>query len=99
MAYFEELGATTHEFMEIADVRNGGSVSSLLAKTRRGRESLLEKVGSRYRFRSRFVRLWFALNYTRAQAVIPALRNEENYRVYLQRVVEGPLMDSLRLQA
>jgi len=98
VAYFEELGATTHEFLEVADVRNGGSVSSLLVKTLRGRESLLEKVGSRYRFRSRFVRLWFALNYTRAQAVIPALRNEETYRAYLQRVVQGPLMDSLRLQ-
>jgi hypothetical protein len=47
-------------------------------------------------FRSRFVRLWFALRLYRVQALIPALRAPEAYRRYLQHVLPALPADPLR---
>lgn len=99
VAFLEHLGAATNEFMEFAGVRNPGDVERALTTTLRGNEALLEKVRSRYRFRSRFVRLWFALRFYRVQALIPATRTPEAYRRYLRHVLpalpDDPLNGSL----
>jgi hypothetical protein len=93
--FMEHVGATTGEFLEFAGLRNPGDLERALATTLRGQEALLEKVGSRYRFRSRFVRVWFALNLERVQALIPAMRTPEAYRRHLATVLpdlpEDPL--------
>jgi len=99
VAYMEHVGGTTTEFLEFAGLRNPGDLERALATTLRGQEALLEKVGSRYRFRSRFVRVWFALNLYRVQALIPAMRTPEAYRRHLATVLpdlpEDPLTDLL----
>lgn len=99
VVFLEHLGATTTEFLEFAGSRNPGGVERALAEATRGKEALLEKVGSRYRFRSRFVRLWFAHRIARVQALIPAMRAPEAYRRHLQVVQPDlpgdPLLDSL----
>jgi hypothetical protein len=87
VAFMEHVGASTTEFLAFAGLRNPGDVESSLATTMRGQEALLEKVGSRYRFRSRFVRVWFALNLYRVQALIPAMRTPEAYRHRLATVL------------
>ena len=86
VAFLEHLGAATGEFLEFAGIRNPGDVERALATTLRGNEALLEKVGSRYRFRSRFVRLWFAVCFPRVQALIPSMRTPDSYRRHLQSV-------------
>jgi hypothetical protein len=77
-------------------VRNPGGVGRALATTLRGQEALLEKIGSRYRFRSRIVRLWFTHCFSRVQALIPAMRNPEAYRGYLKVVQPELLSDPMR---
>ncbi len=97
IAFQEHLGAGSREFLEFAGLRNPGDVGPALATAVKGKEALLEKVGSRYRFRSRFVRLWFALRYYRVQALIPAMRTVESYRLHLNKVLPAlptdPLID------
>jgi hypothetical protein len=96
VVFHEHLGATTGEFLEFAGLRNPGGVERALTTTLRGNEALLEKVGSRYRFRSRFVRLWFAYRVRRVQALIPAMRAPEAYRSYLKAVQPDLPSDSLK---
>jgi hypothetical protein len=99
VAFKEHIGATTAEFLEFAGLRNPGDVERALATTLRGQEALLEKVASRYRFRSRFVRVWFALCFDRVQALIPEMRTPEAYRRHLATVLpdlpEDPLAGPL----
>lgn len=87
VGFLEHLGASTREFMELAAIRNPGDVERALASTTKGNEALLEKVGSRYRFRSRFARLWFVLRAYRVQALLPLLRSPEAYRVRLAGIL------------
>jgi hypothetical protein len=94
-AFMEHVGATTAEFLEFAGLRNPGDLERALAKTVRGQEALLEKVGSRYRFRSRFVQIWFALNFYRVQALIHAMRTAESYRRRLATVLPDLPKDPL----
>lgn len=86
-AFLENVGASTNQFLELAGIRNAGSVDKALAKASKGEEALLEKIQSHYRFRSRFVRLWFALRADRVRALIPAMRTDEAYRQYLKPVL------------
>jgi hypothetical protein len=99
VAFLEHIGASTREFLEFAGLHNPGDVERALATTVRGNEALLEKVGSRYRFRSRFARLWFALCYYRVQAHIPAMRTPGVYRERLEQVLPvlpvDPLADKI----
>jgi hypothetical protein len=95
VAFLEHLGAATGEFLMLAGVRNPGDVERSLSSTLRGKEALLEKRGSRYRFRSRFVRLWFALRQYRVQALLPSLRQPEIYRQNLESVLPLLAVDLL----
>lgn len=97
VAFLEHLGASTNEFLAFAGLRNPGDTEKALAPTLGGAEALLEKVRSRYRFRSRFVRLWFALRFQRVEAVIPAMRAEETYRNRLAGVLPPLPVDPFRL--
>jgi hypothetical protein len=89
VAFLEHIGASTNEFLEFAGVRNPGDIERALATTMRGKEALLEKRGSRYRFRSRFARLWFAFRSYRVQALIPATRPPGAYARQLKHVLPG----------
>jgi len=96
VAFLEHVGAATGEFMVFAGIRHPGDVERALATALRGDQALLEKVGSRYRFRSRFVRLWFALQYYRVQALIPAMRAPEVYRRHLRTALPALPADPLK---
>lgn len=80
VAFMEHAGASTREFMEFAGVRNPGETPKALGAISQGKEALIEKVGSKYRFRSRYARLWFALRSYQVQGLIPALRTPDVYR-------------------
>lgn len=95
VGFLEHLGASTREFMEFAAIRNPGDVERALASTTKGSEALLEKVGSRYRFRSRFARLWFVLRGYRVQALLPSLRSPEAYRDRLSAILPIKIGDSV----
>ncbi len=86
VTFLGHLGASTSEFLEFAGIRNPGDVERALATTLAGKEALLEKNGSRYRFRSRFARLWFARRFARVQALVPEMRMPEVYQRRLQFV-------------
>jgi len=96
VAFLEHLGASSAQFLEFAGVRNPGEITSSLAALTKGKEALIEKVGSRFRFRSRFARLWFALRYYRVQALIPAMRDEAEYRRVLTPLLPPLPFDPLK---
>lgn len=95
IAFMEHVGAATSEFLEFSGTRNPGDIERALNTTMRGKEALLEKRGSRYRFRSRFARLWFAFRSYRVQALIPATRPPGAYEHYLKHVLPGLPADLL----
>jgi hypothetical protein len=96
VAFLEHVGSTTTQFLEFTGIRNTGDVERALMPTLRGKEALLEKKGSRFRFRSRFARIWFALRVYRAQALVPILRAPEAYREHLTHVLPALPEDPLR---
>jgi hypothetical protein len=82
VAFLEDLGSSTGDFMAFAGVTNNGNIERALTPALRGKEGLIERVGSHYRFRSRFARLWFVRQVTRVQALVPATRSPGAYARY-----------------
>lgn len=95
VSLLEGVGTSTVDFLTFANVRNPGEVEGSLAATLRGREALLERHGSKYHFRSRFVRLWFALRQYQVQAMIPEMRRPESYRARLRELIPALQADLL----
>jgi len=85
-ALFDHLGAGTQEFMRAAGIQNRGSISDALRPCISGSDPIVEKVGSRYRVRSRYLRLWLATQRHLVQELIPTLRDESRYQAALRQV-------------
>jgi hypothetical protein len=85
-AFYENLGAGTAEFMRIAGAGNTGTVASALRPCLQGPDPIVEKVGPRYRVRSRFLRLWLCGRRHLVQEMIPPLRGDPDYGAALRRV-------------
>lgn len=51
-----------------------------------GSDSLVDKVGSHFRVRNRFLRLWLCSQKILIQELIPQLREEGQYRASITRV-------------
>lgn len=97
-AFHEDLGGGTAEFMRAAGARNTGTVASALRPCLQGPDPIVEKVGPRYRVRSRFLRLWLCGRRHLVQELVPSLRADADYRAALHRVcsalaaLEPPLL-------
>jgi hypothetical protein len=85
-ALFDHLGARTEEFMRAAGVQNTGAISGALKPCISGSDPIVEKVGTRYRVRSRYLRLWLATRRHLIQEMIPVLREEVRYQEALRQV-------------
>ena len=85
-AFFEHLGASTVDFMRSAGVNKSGAISGALKPCANGREPIVEKLGSRYRVRSRYLRLWLCTRRHLAQELIPCLRDDAAYQAALRQV-------------
>jgi len=85
-ALYEQLGYATEEFLSAAGEPRGAAVVGALKPCVQGREPIIEKVGSRYRVRSRYLRLWLCTRRHLVQEMIPALRGDEPYQRALRRV-------------
>jgi hypothetical protein len=59
-----------------------------------GTDPLVEKVGSNFRIRNRFLRLWLCTQKILIQELIPQLRDEGQYRVSITRVCPQLPFDS-----
>ena len=94
-ALFEHLGASTEEFLRSAGTDNSGAISGALKPCIQGREPIVEKIGSRYRVRSRYLRLWLCTRRHLVQELLPALRDDAAYQEALRRVCPA-LPDDLR---
>lgn len=86
VALFEHLGAGTREFHSLAGVDSQSAIVKAVAPGLDGPDPMVEKIGSRYRVRSRYLRLWLASRRRTIQALIPVLRDDEAYRGALRRV-------------
>ncbi|MDB6084568.1 MAG: ATPase [Gammaproteobacteria bacterium] len=95
-ALFDHLGASTEEFLRVAGLENRGAISGALRPCISGSDPIVEKIGARYRVRSRYLRLWLATQRHLAQELIPSLRDETRYQTAL-RYVCPTLPDDLRL--
>lgn len=85
-AFHEDLGAGTAEFMRAVGARSSGAVASALRPCLQGPDPIVEKVGARYRVRSRFLRLWLCGRRLLVQELLPSLRADADYRAALRRV-------------
>ena len=85
-ALYEHLGYATEEFLAAAGARNGATIISALRPCAQGRLPIVEKFGSRYRVRSRYLRIWLITQRRVVQELIPSLRQEEAYRAAVRRV-------------
>ncbi len=90
-ALAEHLGAGTAEFMRLAGARGSGAVLSALRPCLHSSDPLVEKLGNRFRVRSRYLRLWLCVQRHLIQELIPPLRADSVYRAALQRV--SPALD------
>jgi hypothetical protein len=95
-ALFDHLGAGTEEFMRAAGVDNTGAMSGALKPCISGPDPIVEKLGSRYRVRSRYLRLWLATQRHLVQELIPVLREESRYLLAMRQVCPA-LPEDLRL--
>ncbi|MBS0396805.1 MAG: hypothetical protein JSR54_19445 [Proteobacteria bacterium] len=85
-ALCEHLGYATEEFLATAGEPRGAAVVGALKPCVQGAAPIVEKVGSRYRVRSRYLRLWLATRRHLLQELVPSLRAEDAYRAALRRV-------------
>jgi hypothetical protein len=85
-AMFDHLGSSTEEFKRAAGVLNPGAIKSALMPCTSSSDPIVEKVGSRYRVRSRYLRLWLSTRRHLVQEMIPALRDETHYQGALRQV-------------
>jgi hypothetical protein len=85
-ALYEHVGSGTEMFLRAAGVHNNGAITSALRPCIHTRDPIVEKVGSRYRIRSRYLRLWLATRQQLAPELIPLLRPEGVYSAALRTV-------------
>ena len=85
-ALYEHVGSGTETFLRAAGVRNNGAIISALRPCIHTREPIVEKLGSRYRIRSRYLRLWLATRHQLVPELIPLLRPEGAYTAALRTV-------------
>jgi hypothetical protein len=96
-ALFDHLGAATEALMRAAGVTNTGAMSGALKPCLGGADPIVEKRGSHYVVRSRYLRLWLATRRHLILEMIPSLREEERYQAALRQVCPA-LPDDLRLR-
>lgn len=87
VALAENLGASTTEFMRLAGVTSHAAVAAALKTLVAGTNPLVEKTGSKYRIRHRYVQLWLVHARSYVEQHIPALRDPDVYATALARVV------------
>jgi hypothetical protein len=95
-ALFDHLGFSTEEFKRAAGVRNPGAITSALAQCTSSSDPIVEKIASRYRVRSRYLRLWLSTRRRLVQEMIPPLQDEIRYQAALRQVCPQ-LPEDLRL--
>lgn len=93
-ALYEHVGSGTEMFLRAGGVHNSGAITSALRPCTHARDPIVEKVGSRYRIRSRYLRLWLATRQQLAPELIPMLRPEGVYAAALRTVC--PQLQELR---
>ncbi len=70
-------------FLRFAGFRQHSSLTSALRAYLKGNNAILEKRGSKVRYRERFMRLWMLLQVTRNPSVFPAARDLQSDAEYL----------------
>jgi hypothetical protein len=85
-ALHEELGYATEAFLAVAGTTHRSAVVKALKPCLEGTDPLVEKVGSHFRVRNRFLRLWLCTRKILVQELIPPLREDEQYRASIARV-------------
>jgi hypothetical protein len=85
-ALYEHLGYATEEFLAAAGEPQGAAVVGALKPCVQSREPIVEKVASRYRVRSRYLRLWLCTQRHLVQELVPTLRSDAAYQSALRRV-------------
>ena len=65
---------STDSFIRFAGFKNNSSVGAALRPFLKGNNAILEKRGSRVRYRERFMRLWVLLQVVNIPSLIPAGR-------------------------
>jgi hypothetical protein len=75
----------TYELAIEEAIANRGRLA-LVGDRRLGKSTLVEKVGSHFRVRNRFLRLWLCTQEILIQELIPQLREEGQYRASIARV-------------
>jgi hypothetical protein len=85
-ALYEHVGSGTEVFLRAAGVHNSGAITCALRPCIHTRDPIVEKVGSRYRIRSRYLRLRLATRQQLAPELIPLLRPEGVYAAALRTV-------------
>jgi len=93
-ALHEELGYATEAFMSIAGAAHRSAVVKALKPCLEGVDPLVEKVGSHFRVRSHFLRLWLCTRKILIQELIPQLREDGAYRAGITRVCPQLPFDS-----
>jgi hypothetical protein len=93
-ALHEELGYATEAFMSVAGAARRSAVLKALKPCLEGADPLVEKVGSHFRVRNRFLRLWLCTQKILIQEMIPQLRGEGQYRASITRVCPELPFDS-----
>ncbi len=83
-AFFEESQETQARIAEIGRFRSSSAYLKALAPFLEDETPPLERTGEgRIRFRHRYLRLWYLLQYTRASYLLPILRDAAYYRELL----------------
>ena len=70
----EDEETSTDSFIRFAGFKNNSSVGAALRPFLKGNNAILEKRGSRVRYRERFMRLWILLQVVNIPSVFPAGR-------------------------
>lgn len=85
-ALYDHLGSGTEQFMRAAGIDKTGAIPGVFKPCVSGPDPIVEKIGSHYRVRSRFLKLWLASQRHLLQEMIPTLRDDTRYRAALRQV-------------
>jgi len=72
--------------LSVAGAAHRSAVMKALKPCLEGTDPLVEKVGSHFRVRNRYLRLWLCTQKILLQELIPQLREEGQYRARIARV-------------
>jgi hypothetical protein len=92
-ALYDHLGSGTEEFMRAVGVDKTGAIPGVFKPCVSGPDPIVEKIGSHYRIRSRFLKLWLASQRHLIQEMIPTLREDARYQATLRQVCSGLFTD------